>query len=188
MLTAEIVAHKCDKKLAFEGWDAKGETFDWARDMRDWKNDWGMEGYGEQGMKNTVQTPAADVTPQMAQEKEGRHRSPKHQEPPDSDDESMSGYSSDNNSSRPPSPTTEEMEEFERDPTLRVGRSKPIPRPVYLQQLVALFRNEKDDKDAVERIEVALNNAEILVRRKKGFGFELSELLSLDHFYLYLNL
>ncbi|KIJ35771.1 hypothetical protein M422DRAFT_782450 [Sphaerobolus stellatus SS14] len=169
MLTAEIVATRCGQKLAFEGWEAKGDIFDWARVMRGWKNDWDVEGFQEDS--DIAQEEEMRDEAELEEKKE--KRTPE-RAPPDSDDESMSGYSSED-SSRPPSPTNEEMDEFERDPTLRVGRSKPIPRPFYLPQLIELLRSDKDDKEAVERVEIALSNAEGLIRRKKGFGLELEE-------------
>jgi hypothetical protein len=76
-----------------------------------------------------------------------------------------------------PSPTPSELAEIERDPTLRVGRTK-IPRPVYLAQLGEMIRGtsglktDQENQEA-EKIEIALDVAEELIRRRRGYGTEL---------------
>ncbi|OBZ75699.1 DNA replication checkpoint protein tel2 [Grifola frondosa] len=95
----------------------------------------------------------------------------------DSDD-SLTGYASPS-SSRSASPTPSELEEIERDPTLRVGIKK-VPRPVYLAQLGEMVRSTSglkggDEDMEARKIEVALEVAEELIRRKSGYGTELEE-------------
>jgi telomere length regulation protein len=96
----------------------------------------------------------------------------------DSDD-SLTGYASPP-SSRTPSPTPSELAEIERDPTLRVGRAK-ISRPVYLAQLGEMIRGtsglktDQENQEA-EKIEIALDVAEELIRRRRGYGTELGRL------------
>ena len=94
----------------------------------------------------------------------------------DSDD-SLTGYASEPSSSRSPSPTPSELDEIEKDPTLRVTQSK-VARPVYLAQLGELIRptggvQANGDEDEPKKIEVALDVAEELIRRKKDYGTEL---------------
>jgi telomere length regulation protein len=96
---------------------------------------------------------------------------------PDSDDESLQGYASEENSDRAPSPTPSELEEIEKDPTLNVGVKK-IPKPVYLAQLGELVRStsaglKSAENDEPDKIEMALNCGEDLIRRKRNFGMEL---------------
>lgn len=170
MLVAEVVAGRCGQKLAFEGWHGKGETFTWATKMRGWVNDWQLPGYTEE-FEAEAEEPSGLKDELSTEVMQTQSPSIPHQAA-DSDDESLSGYSSSPNSSRTPSPSPSELAEIEKDPSLRVGRSKPIVKPVYLAQLVSMLRME-DDKDIVERIEIALSSAESLIRRKKGFGFEL---------------
>jgi telomere length regulation protein len=69
--------------------------------------------------------------------------------------------------------------EMEKDPTLNIAMKK-VPRPVYLAQLGDLLRGGgsktgPDDPHEADRIEMALNCAEELVRRKKGYGSELGK-------------
>jgi telomere length regulation protein len=96
----------------------------------------------------------------------------------DSDD-SLTGYAS-QSSSRSPSPS--ELAEIERDPTLRVGRTKVSP-PVYLAQLGEMIRGpsglktDQENQEA-ERIEIALDVAEELIRRRRGYGTELGRSLA----------
>ncbi|KAF8586558.1 hypothetical protein K439DRAFT_945232 [Ramaria rubella] len=173
MLVAEVVAARCNKKLNFDGWDGVGESKDWARAMRGWQPDWTAEGFhldeppetSEKNDNATTPDPGPDTTPPP----------PPPHTPPDSDDDSLQGYDSPS-SSRAPSPTPSELDEIEKDPTLRLGHSKPVAKPVYLLQLAKLLRSDKNDEEgAAERIQVALAGAEALIRRKKGFGLELEE-------------
>jgi telomere length regulation protein len=97
---------------------------------------------------------------------------------PDSDDDSLVGYDSEPSSSRPPSPTASELEEIEKDPTLRTGdglkKGKKIGRPVYLVSLGELLRPSASEGDEeVRKVEMALTFGEELIRRKRDFGTEL---------------
>lgn len=97
---------------------------------------------------------------------------------PDSDDDSLVGYDSDRSSSRVPSPTPSELEEIEKDPTLRTGgglkQGKKIVRPVYLASLGELLRPSAAEGDEeVRKVEMALTHGEELIRRKRDFGTEL---------------
>lgn len=169
MLVAEVVAERCRQKLDFGGWDGTGEHVEWLRVMRRWVNDWSREAFD---VSESIDVPVASGVDQEDSLNTEAVTVP--EAVVDSDDESLTGYSPSDGSSRPPSPTPSELEEMEKDPTLRVGRSKPIPRPVYLAQLVSLLRKSSgDEKDTIEIIEVILNSAELLIRRKKGFGYEL---------------
>jgi telomere length regulation protein len=96
----------------------------------------------------------------------------------DSDD-SLTGYASPT-SSRSASPTPSELEEIEQDPTLRVGIKK-IPRPVYLAQLGELVRStsgvqNNDNNQEADKIEMALDCGEELIRKKQYYGVELGML------------
>ncbi|EIN07826.1 hypothetical protein PUNSTDRAFT_126727 [Punctularia strigosozonata HHB-11173 SS5] len=108
----------------------------------------------------------------------------------DSDD-SLTGYASPP-SSRSPSPTPSELEELAREPTLAVGAPK-VSRPVYLLQLAELVRptstlKEPEPREAAERIRVALDVGEELVRRKAAYGSELEEnAVNLVHGFIALN-
>jgi telomere length regulation protein len=92
----------------------------------------------------------------------------------DSDD-SLTGYASPT-SSRSASPTPSELDEMEKDPTLRVGVKKII-RPVYLAQLGEMVRNARvkpgEESQEADQIEMALNVAEELIRKKRDYGTEL---------------
>ena len=89
---------------------------------------------------------------------------------PDSDDDSLQGYDSPT-SSRSASPTQSELEEIEKDPTLRATQSKPVTRPVYLMQLIGLLRaGGGDDVGAADKMQMGLTHAEGLVRRERGVG------------------
>lgn len=104
---------------------------------------------------------------------------------PDSDDDSVQGYSSEEDSDRAPSPTPSELEEIEKDPTLNVGVKK-IPKPVYLAQLGQLVRStnvglKSAENDEPDKIEMALNCGEELIRRKRNFGMELGRCRTHPH-------
>ncbi|GJJ13190.1 hypothetical protein Clacol_007441 [Clathrus columnatus] len=174
MLVAEIVAERCNQKLNFDGWDGSGEHLEWVQSLRKWTNDWGRSAFDSEESKADI-----SISKEIAVHPEGTSDLGTEALPGgmvDSDDDSLSGYSSSHRSSRPPSPTPSELDEMEKDPTLRVGQSKPIPKPVYLAQLVSLFRkSNNEEKDTADIIEVILSSAELLIRRKKGFGYELEE-------------
>lgn len=180
MLVAELVAARCGKTLAFGGWEGESEGLVWARAMRGWEVDWKAEGFGvcvdvDVDVNVDVDAPAVPVTSSSPKTRTTPAPAPAH--PPDSDDDdSLQGYDSPT-SSRSPSPTPSELDEIEKDPTLRVGRPKPVSRPVYLVQVIALLRagGYTNDEGVVEKIEMGLTHVEELVRRKAGFGTELGE-------------
>lgn len=188
MLTAEVIAHHTDKKLNFGDWvgDEHGKL--WARQLRlliggrDVDEDLDILVEEAQSAPQLselddevveIQSPATmhvDANAEAARPKPVAAHAGY-----DSDD-SLTGYASPS-SSRSASPTPSELEEIERDPTLRVGIKK-IPRPVYLAQLGELVRNlsgpnnTEADQEA-DRIEMALTCGEELIRKKQGYGVEL---------------
>ncbi|KAJ9092098.1 hypothetical protein QFC21_006963 [Naganishia friedmannii] len=105
-------------------------------------------------------SPKADTSRPKARPKE-----------PDSDDESMSGYSSSGNSSRSPSPTQSYLDEIANDPMANTSMKAKIQRPVYIIQLIELLRAREEP----DKLEVGLKWGESLIRRKRHFGKELEE-------------
>ena len=172
MLVAEEVARRTGKELDFKDWDGDDGGRLWARNvrllLRDRDVDVQLPDKDEEVVEDTfeasvefIQKPQSIVPP-----------------PDDSDsDDSLNGYAAP--SSRSPSPTPSELEEVERDPTLHVGKAK-IVRPVYLAQLGEMIRGTsglKTDQESqeAEKVEIALNVAEELIRRKRGYGTELGK-------------
>ena len=174
MLVVEEVANIAGKKLDFEDWEGENADKSWSRSLR-------------------LLTKGRDVDVEDAVTfVEGQEESPvpkadfatpghgirvENSTGPDSDDESLQGYVSEENSDRAPSPTPSELEEIEKDPTLNVGVKK-IPKPVYLPQLGELVRStnvghKSSENDEPDKIEMALNCGEELIRRKRNFGMEL---------------
>lgn len=184
MLVAEVVAHLCDKKLNFGPWEGDGEGKPWCRALRELvkSKDVDVPDTEEASLDIEVEevategaaklTSLVDPTPARATfitKDDGGY---------DSDD-SMVGYASPSTSSRSSSPSPSELAEIEKDPTLNVGLKK-VPRPVYLAQLGDLLRGTgmktqtgPNDAHEADRIEMALNTAEELIRRKQGYGTEL---------------
>lgn len=182
MLVAEEVARASGKTLDFREWEGDEQGKAWCRQLRELlrESDADVDDLPEDELENatppetqlplvdieeptpsniTIQTPAAGY---------------------DSDD-SLTGYASPP-SSRSASPTPSELAEIEKDPTLGVGIKK-VPRPVYLVQLGELVRptgglQSGDEQNNAARIEVALEVAEELIRRKSGYGTELGTFLS----------
>ncbi|CAA7267613.1 unnamed protein product [Cyclocybe aegerita] len=185
MLAAEDVARLCGKKLEFGGWGEQDAIGVWARAVREL-----MKARDVDAKLEVVQREKEEEVEEVAAPagKEGLAVAEK-PEPElatkatfvekdgyDSDD-SMTGYASPP-SSRSASPTPSELAEIEKDPTLNVGVQK-VPRPVYLAQLGDLLRappkqGTKEPHEA-DKIEMALNCAEELVRKKSGYGSELDE-------------
>ncbi|KAI0085456.1 telomere length regulation protein-domain-containing protein [Irpex rosettiformis] len=193
MLVAEEVAKASGKKLDFGDWDGDSDGRKWCRDIRELVkerdvdadvslvseedpkapgNDTGFEG---------AKKAHVDTVPSSPEPKSHSTRKPKItvvSSGYDSDD-SLTGYASEPSSSRSASPTPSELEEIEQDPTLRVGKIV-IHRPVYLTQLGEMIRpssgvrQEEEDKEP-KKIEVALEAAEELIRRKRAYGTELEE-------------
>ena len=186
MLVAEEVARLAQKKLEFEGWEGEADILKWARDVRQLTRardvDVDLEAFQEDEGKNIH---AEEVMVRTTSKESGFQTTapPSMTFPPqisddyDSDD-SLTGYASPT-SSRSSSPDPKELEEIAKDPTLNVG-SKKVPRPVYLAQLGELLRGKPglsaqkpNEPHEADRIEMVLNIAEELLRKKKGYGTEL---------------
>lgn len=204
MLVAEEAARLTGKKLEFGGWEDEGVTLNWARDIRrlmkardvDAELDDSQEEGGAEGsaMKEEITTPPI---PENILSGTTLNHSAKPAAKPgqntdayDSDD-SLTGYASPP-FSRSPSPSLEDLKEIEENPTLNVGVKK-LPRPVYLAQLGELLRGQPgmqaqkpDEPHEVDRVEMALNVAEELIRRKRAYGTELGMIVttSIPNYYL----
>ena len=173
MAFAEYLADVSGRQLQFGDWDGDKDCRDWIRHLR-----------------LLVQSPDVlvshkdDTVDTIAQS----HTPPLGELPPtelkltvvkavDSDDESIIGYDSSRSSSRPPSPTPSDLEEIEKDPTLRVGgglNKQKIVRPIYLANLGELLRPSKaQEEDEFQKLQIALTHGEELIRRKKDYGTEL---------------
>lgn len=146
------------------------------QDSRIEKHDWKLLGWD-----TAVET---QPSPQILQEQpktQQRRRSPSskpntgrrkaRQQEPDSDDESLSGYSSSGDSSRSPSPTPSYLDEIANDPMANTSMRAKIQRPVYIIQLIELLRAREEP----DKLEVGLKWGESLIRRKRHFGKELGE-------------
>lgn len=66
-----------------------------------------------------------------------------------------------------------ELEEQERDATLRNPGKKRINKPVYLVDLGRMLKFEKEGPEQAENIIIGLRCAAGLIRRKEGYGNEL---------------
>ncbi|KAH9056651.1 telomere length regulation protein-domain-containing protein [Lactarius vividus] len=178
MLVAEEVAHRSGKELDFKDWDGADGGKPWARDVRHLLGhrdvDVQIPGSSEElAIEEIVQEDAFEPLDGSSQIPQS---SISLSEDYDSDD-SLIGYAAP--SSRSPSPTLSELAEVEKDPSLCVGKVKIAP-PVYLAQLGEMIRGTsglKTDQESqeVEKVEIALNVAEELIRRKRGYGTELEE-------------
>jgi telomere length regulation protein len=179
MLVAEEVARRTGKELDFKDWDGDDGGKPWARSVRQLLGgkDTDAEILDDDerydlAVEEILEEDAFEPTSELVQTSRPVYAP---SEDPDSDD-SLTGYASPP-SSRSPSPTPSELAEIEKDPTLRVGRTK-ISHPVYLAQLGEMIRGPnglKTDQENQEadRIEIALDVAEELIRRKRGYGTEL---------------
>lgn len=181
MLAGEVVASMCDKKLDFGDWDGEDAGKPWARGLRQLLKKRDVESNtndfdGEDNDIEREEIPA--YVPSGSPEAETPLVTfPDITNGCDSDD-SLTGYAS-QNSSRSASPSPSDLAEIERDPTLNVGIKK-VARPVYLAQLGDLLRSVSqksgpDDPHDADKIEMALNCAEELIRKKKDYGTELHE-------------
>ncbi|KAI0262956.1 telomere length regulation protein-domain-containing protein [Gloeopeniophorella convolvens] len=177
MLVAEEVARRTGKELDFKDWEGDDGGKPWARTVRRLLVEKDAD---TEIPEDDVELPIEDLINEDALEPPPESPEPDAAGTPggyDSDD-SLTGYAS-VHSSRSPSPTPSELAEIEKDPTLRVGRTK-IPRPVYLAQLGEMIRSTsglKSDQEnqQADRIEIALDVAEGLIRRRRGYGTELEE-------------
>ncbi|KAJ2917584.1 hypothetical protein MD484_g2776, partial [Candolleomyces efflorescens] len=202
MLVAEEIARMGGKKLAFPGWDGEDSGRSWARNLRrlvegrDVDADVGdgdlakPAGDGESTVEGVVGPGSMRATVEEASGMPERVHFTKVAEGYDSDD-SLAGYES-SPSSRSASPTPSELEEIEKDPTLNVT-AKKVARPVYLKQLGDLLRSSggktsSDDPHEADKIEMGLNCAEELIRKKRDYGTELAEnAVNLEYALLGLN-
>ena len=166
MLVAEEVAHAANKKLNFGDWDGEQDDKIWCRKIRCLLQ--GIDTSAEIEMDDSDDDDEEDEDAGLKKSSSSTSERPTHVPPfetiSDSDDESLSGYASSAASARSPSPTPSELDEIEKDPTLRVGQTK-VSRPVYLAQLGEMIRptsglKENNAEGEVTRIEVALNAAE----------------------------
>lgn len=189
MAVAEYIATSAGKKLNFGDWEGVGQGREWVRsvrvlmkardvDVEDVVVDPGADDHEDV----TTPPPANPTTTSPAQKP---HKRGKPSPPPriiDSDDESLSGYASSDVSSRAPSPTPSELDEIEKDPTLRTGpglNKKKVTRPVYLADLGELLKPGKGDAEGdFEKVDMGLTYAEELVRRKMEYGTELGKISS----------
>ena len=191
MLVAEEAARLTGKKLEFGGWESEGGILDWARGIRrvmkardvdadlkvlqDEEGEWVAAKY-EIIATSVLENPLSGNAPNLSAESAPTRLS-QNTDAYDSDD-SLTGYASPA-SSRSPSPSLEDLKEIEKDPTLNVGVKK-LQRPVYLAQLGEFLRGQPgmqaqkpDEPHEADRIEMTLNVAEELIRRKRAYGTEL---------------
>lgn len=187
MLVAEVVASRAGKTLNFDDWEGDNDGRDWARRLRELCShrdiDFEPSPLHENGVQVNDGEPGASLTTEIKSTTTARQdlttgaaAPSQHIADYDSDD-SLTGYAS-RSSSRSPSPTPSELQEIEKDPTLHVGRKK-IPRPVYLGQLGELVRSSgvgsSEENQEADRIEMAINIGEELIRRKRDYGTELGK-------------
>jgi len=181
MLAAEVIAELCNKKLNFGDWDGDDSGKPRCRDLRQLLKARDVDANvnyqdGEEAfiMVEEVSTPLVSKLASAGGDSQKATFVPK----PDGydSDDSMTGYASPP-SSRSSSPSPSELAEIEKDPTLNVGVKK-VPRPVYLAQLGDFFRGtgpkvNANDPHEADKIEMALNTAEELIRKKREYGTEL---------------
>ncbi|KAK7043631.1 telomere binding protein [Paramarasmius palmivorus] len=170
MLVAEVIAERAGKKLDFGDWDGD----EWAKEARRLIREKDINLDAEEVEAEEIELNATEEMPMIAEV------STKHSVTVDSDDESLAGYDSPP-SSRSASPAPSELDEIAQDPSLGVGKKK-VARPVYLAQLGALLRGPigltdggTNASEEADKIDVALDVAEDLVRKKRAFGTELEE-------------
>jgi telomere length regulation protein len=184
MLVAEEVARRTGKELDFKDWDGDDGGKPWARSVRQLlgEKDANAEIQGEdEGPELTIEDTAEVDDFEPASEPPRPSRPTVAPDDGHDSDDSLTGYAS-QPSSRSPSPTPSELADIEKDPTLRVGHTK-VSRPVYLAQLGEMIRGtsglktDQENQEA-EKIEIALDVAEELIRRKRGYGTELGRLLA----------
>ncbi|KAF9476587.1 hypothetical protein BDN70DRAFT_882199 [Pholiota conissans] len=199
MLAAEVVAQCAAKKLQFGDWDGDDQGRAWCRALRALLEARDIDAallVDEESHPTRAEEETAFAAPSgnshSSLAAQGSTSGVAHTHTPTTIIHSSSGYDSDDSltgyaspsSSRSASPTPAELAEIEADPTLNVGRKK-VPRPVYLAQLGDLLRGSAvggaakacgpDDPHEADRIEMGLNVAEALIRRKMAYGTELEE-------------
>ncbi|KAF9036760.1 telomere length regulation protein-domain-containing protein [Panaeolus papilionaceus] len=178
MLTAEYIAQRAGKKLSFGDWDSEYAGKEWIDNLRKLLEKRDVDAKVEESELDSddeEQVAAEEEAEEEGMDPESRN------EPADSDDESVVGYAS-SSSSRAASPTPSELDEIEKDPMINVGKKK-LSRPVYLAQVGELLRGtpstqlgkKVDEPDEADRIEMGLDCAEELIRKKSQYGTELEE-------------
>lgn len=202
MAVAEEVAKLSGRKLEFGGWEGEKDGRTWIRQLRELIKardadvvDAPPKAEEANAARPSAQSPLLPTHRKPHEEQVGAKRDamarddkngtrpiihPRSREP-DSDDDSLVGYDSEPCPSRGPSPTLSELDEIEKDPTLRTGgglkKGKKLVRPVYLVSLGELLRPSAAEGDEeVRKIEMALTYGEELIRRKRDFGTELGTL------------
>lgn len=191
MLVAEIVASRAGKTLDFGDWDGHEDGKDWAKAVRELcsQRDVDFEAsYDDGEVSQAHDEPFSDEAEKIDSGSvssmldvvkattPGNGKITIRQETKYDSDDSLSGYALPS-SSLSSSPTPSELEEIEKDPTLLVGVKK-IPRPVYLTQLGELVRGtsglkSSEESQEADKIEMAINVGEDLIRRKRDYGTEL---------------
>ena len=182
MLVAEEVARAAGKILDFGEWEGDDQGKQWCRQMRDLIKQ--CDADADSWVEPEEPTSSPRLTPSVADVPEITtitHTEPQEPLPGYDSDDSITGYAS-GASSRSASPTPSELAEIEHDPSLRVGVKK-VARPVYLAQLGDMVRSSAglqrgNEQDTATKIEVVLEVAEELIRRKSGYGTELGMPLS----------
>ncbi|KAG9036567.1 telomere binding protein [Serendipita sp. 407] len=165
-------------RILMEDKDADS-VFEWTQDdVNDPQGEVQKDGQGLASSKLTEAPKVGEKTRKVViMDKEG-----------DSDD-SLEGYESDSISSRSPSPTLDDsisrkrversneptIEEINADPTLLNPSKKKIHKPVYLLDLGKLFKVPNEGDVQAESIQVGLDSAAALIRKKAGWGTELEE-------------
>lgn len=177
MLAAEEVATLAGKKLDFGDWEGDDADRVWARSLRSLVGARDIDAEDIQPLSEEQDNPSPAKPDHSGPATPRRAVRPENAPEPDSDDDSIQGYASEEDSDRAPSPTPSELEEIEKDPTLNVGVKK-IPKPVYLAQLGELVRStnvglKSTENNEPDKIEMALSCGEELIRRKRNFGVEL---------------
>ncbi|KAL1947580.1 hypothetical protein VTO73DRAFT_13304 [Trametes versicolor] len=178
MMVAEEVARAAGKSLDFGDWEGDDPGKAWCRQLRDLLKECDADVDQTTEPESELPTsPEAHSTPADTEKFPQAKLAVVEPSGYDSDD-SVTGYASPS-SSRSASPTPSELEEVERDPTIRVGVKK-VPRPVYLAQLGEMLRptgglQSGDEQLQATKVEVGLEVAEELIRRKSGYGTELEE-------------
>ncbi|KAL4253851.1 TEL2 family protein [Abortiporus biennis] len=182
MLVAEEVASGAGKNLDFGDWDGENDGKAWCRRIRELIQGRDVDADIEVDVDSDDEHEellTEETIPSIAFTENPKKSTLTEISAGDDSDDSLTGYISSPSSSRSPSPTPSELEEYEKDPTLRVGRKK-ISRPVYLAQLGEMIRptsglRSDQEEGEAEKIQIALDVAEELIRRKRSYGTELEE-------------
>lgn len=201
MLTAELVAEIVGSKLQFPGWEDEGDGQEWGRRMRNLLQARDVDAtiippqpstssHTSEATQGDHKVDAPSLSENVAPH-QPHGRVTIRENDSDSDD-SLEGYaSSTHSSSRAPSPVSQNnaanarggrpsnsaptIDEINADPTLLNPLRKKIQKPVYLLDLGRLLKVDKDGNEQSESIQVALDAAASLIRKKAGWGLELEE-------------